>query len=72
MTKDAAKPRFTLRTLFWLVLVVASFFAGQASLVPTLRRNAAERDRLRAMNATLLDEHESLQSELIDLREGTP
>jgi hypothetical protein len=47
---DQPRLRFSLRTLMWLMLVVAAFFGGRASMGPQLQRGAAEREQLRAEN----------------------
>ena len=41
--------RFSLRSLFLTILVVASFFAGRASMMPPIRQMRAEAEMQRAM-----------------------
>ena len=41
--------RFNLKSLFLTILVVASFFAGRASLIPPVRQMRAEAEMQRAM-----------------------
>ena len=41
--------RFNLRSLFLTILVVASFFAGRASMMPSIQQMHAEAEMQRAM-----------------------
>ncbi len=41
--------RFSLRSLFLTILVVASFFAGRVSMIPSIQQMHAEAEMQRAM-----------------------
>ena len=58
-----SKPKFSIRTLLWMVLVVSAFFGGRASMQPVV-------DNLRAVTGSLTDQlawHKSALENVLQL-----
>ena len=48
-----SKPNFSIRTVFWIMLVVAAFLGGRASMAPTIDRHVDEIKTQQAISADL-------------------